>query len=217
MSSSPCRLDPIVIPLIKGNKILDVACGYGRWGCLLKFNYWEFDNDQPPVVDGIDGFPPNIDYCKKLGVYRDLQVKMLPCDLGHREYDTVLACEIVEHLQESQVSSFFESIEKAAIKRVIITTPNFLYLRPGHNTMTGFNRLEAHKCYISREYLQKRDYKIFGSGFTLKNHLRMMRITQLLKSIGLNVRYPGEVLKGFAYYFPSFGQDLIAYKDITES
>ena len=60
MSSSPSHLDPIILSHIKGTTVLDVGCGYGRWGCLLRTNYWESDLDYPPTVDGIDGFEASL-------------------------------------------------------------------------------------------------------------------------------------------------------------
>jgi hypothetical protein len=36
--------------------VLDVACGYGRWGCLIRSNFWEAGLSRPPDVDGMDAF-----------------------------------------------------------------------------------------------------------------------------------------------------------------
>jgi ubiquinone/menaquinone biosynthesis C-methylase UbiE len=39
VSSSPAFLDPVVLPLVKGTSVLDVACGLGRWGALPQSNF----------------------------------------------------------------------------------------------------------------------------------------------------------------------------------
>ena len=48
MSSSPSYLDPIILPLIIGESVLDVGCGYGRWGNLIQSNFWEAGLSSPP-------------------------------------------------------------------------------------------------------------------------------------------------------------------------
>ena len=70
MSSSPTFLDPVIIPLIVGETVLDVACGYGRWGNLIQSNFWEAGLNKPPEVDGFDGFLPNVEFCSNKNCYR---------------------------------------------------------------------------------------------------------------------------------------------------
>ena len=47
MGGSPANLDPVVIPLVEGPRILDVGCGFGKWGHLCLTNYWETHNYVP--------------------------------------------------------------------------------------------------------------------------------------------------------------------------
>src|SRR5438552_1358311 len=96
MSSSASYLDPVVLPLIVGESVLDVACGYGRWCHLIQSNYWEAGLSQPPVVDGFDAFEPNVAHCRRSGCYRKLWQQTLPSALDGT-WDTVLACEVIEH------------------------------------------------------------------------------------------------------------------------
>jgi hypothetical protein len=63
-------MDPVVLPLIKGDSVLDAGYGLGRWGALIETNFWEAKLSKPPVVDGFDGFRPNIEHCRKRGAYR---------------------------------------------------------------------------------------------------------------------------------------------------
>ena len=91
MSSSPSFLDPVVLPLVRGSTILDVACGFGRWGCLLRTNFFEWGLSDPPVVDAVDAFAPNVEYVKRLNVYRNVWQAVLPCPLPRDTYTTILA------------------------------------------------------------------------------------------------------------------------------
>jgi len=39
VSSDP-KLIPYILPLIEGSIVLDVGCSRGKWGYLLKVDYW---------------------------------------------------------------------------------------------------------------------------------------------------------------------------------
>src|SRR5687768_10925265 len=102
MSSSPSFLDPVILPLIIGETVLDVGCGYGRWGFLIRSNFWEAGLAAPPTVDGFDAFEPNVELCARSGSYRRVWHQRMPSPLPG-SWDTVLACEIIEHIDQSEV------------------------------------------------------------------------------------------------------------------
>lgn len=60
---------------------------------------------------------------------------------------------------------FLETIEAAATERVIVSTPNAHYLREAHDTLVGFNPLEAHLSEVPRSLLAGRGYTVRGAGF----------------------------------------------------
>ena len=128
MSSSATFLDPVVVPLIIGETVLDVGCGYGRWGGLIRSNFWEAGLATPPFVDGLDAFEPNVSLCVSSGNYRRVWLQQLPGPIDGR-WDTVLASEIIEHMEQRDVPAVLDTLEGAAKKRVIITTPNAEYNR----------------------------------------------------------------------------------------
>ena len=205
MGSSPTYLDPVVIPLIKGDTVLDVACGLGRWGNLINTNYWEA-GIPCPVVDGFDAFAPNVKLCHARGCYRRVWQHRLP-EPVEGKWDTVLACEILEHLSEEDAFRTVEMLESVATKRIIVSTPNFLYLRGGRETEDGYNPDEAHLSHIPRQWFEKRGYRINGAGLGNPN-------STLLKAIR-TLRVPGQrALSGLPVIFPSLGYLYVAHKNL---
>lgn len=208
MSSSPCFLDPIVIPLIRGKTLLDVGCGYGRWGCLVSTNYWETQGSAPMEVDGFDAFLPNIALCQSKNVYRKVWHQQLPSPIQGK-WDTVLASEILEHLSEEDVPGVMEALEQAATGRIIFTTPNWAYYRGGGDTIVGYNEFEAHKTHIPREYFLERDYTVIGAGFGNPTH----------PVVGAFSVMQGDwkgALEILPRLIPELAHTIVAYKDLDD-
>ena len=206
MSSSPAFLDPVVLPLVKGATVLDVACGLGRWGALLRSNFWECDGmAAPPAVDGFDAFLPNVEICQRSQCYRRVWQHELPAPLSG-SWDTVLACEIIEHLPPEAVQETLAILEGVARQRIIVTTPNYPSLRPGHDTIVGFNAYEAHLSRIRPRELRLRGYRITGAGFG-NPESRASRL-----GARLPVR-PQFVLESIPRVIPRLATLIVAYKD----
>lgn len=207
MSSSASVLDPVVLNLIRGESVLDVACGYGRWGGLIASNYWEAGLTRPPQVDGVDAFLPNVELCQRLPGYRQVWHYNLQDRKLSGTWDTVLACEIIEHLPQEEVEGFVTYLESLAHKRIIFSTPNWPDFRQGSDTAVGYNSYEAHLSYVSRRFFREHGYKVVAVGFGSRANL-LSRI--------INKVWPGArtVLMGLPLLFPSFGTHVIAYKDL---
>lgn len=211
MGSSPSFLDPVVLPLIRGESILDIGCGFGRWGCLMRTNFFEWGLDKFPTVDGIDGDPKCVAHCKSLNVYSDLYCTILPGPLPDKKYDTVLASEIVEHLKEDEVHTFLAAIEKIANQRVIITTPNFQCLRGGSESPLGFNELDHHQSYVSQNFLKKHGYSICGAGFRAAT-LAPKLLLRLSRLFGIRDWW---LFVGFSYFVPKWSHTTVAFKNVS--
>ena len=204
MSSSWSYLDPVILPLISGESVLDVGCGMGRWGALIETNYWEARLDSAPAVDGCDAFEPNVEHCRERGAYRRVWVQKLPSPLDGR-WDTVLACELIEHIPQVRVAETLDLLEGAAAKRVIVSTPNSALYRGGSDTPLGFNELEAHVSYVPAELLKRRGYRIYGAGFGRYNSRLALRAARwrLRRS-----------LVSLPYRIPAIAETLVAVKDL---
>jgi SAM-dependent methyltransferase len=202
LSSSPSYLDPIVLPLIIGDTVLDVGCGYGRWCHLIQSNFWEAGASKPPAIDGFDAFQPNVDFCESGHCYRRVWHQKLPSSLKG-SWDTVLACEVIEHI--AAFEEVVELLEDVAVKRIIFTTPNWPFFREGHGTMLGFNQFEAHRSYVSKEFFEHRGYQLRGAGWG--------RPTSMLVKLTRRLGTRGQALSGIPRVFPSLGECLVAFKD----
>jgi 2-polyprenyl-3-methyl-5-hydroxy-6-metoxy-1,4-benzoquinol methylase len=210
MSSSPVFLDPVVLPLIRGECVLDVACGYGRWGCLLRTNYFDCGLSSPPMVDGLDVFVPNVEYVKKLGVYRDVWQAELPCEILKGKYTTILACEVLEHLPMDVVEKTLDELEAAAIQRVVVSTPNWKCLRDGSETFLGKNEYDHHLSYVSANFLRKRGYKIFGAGFGNPRTLSVKLMVHSSRLLGVR---DFSIFDSLSKRWPSLAHTIVAVKD----
>ena len=222
MSSSPTLLDQVIIPLINGKTVLDVGCGYGRWACLMHSNYWESGLAKPPIVDGFDAFLPNVNFCSKMYCYHNVWHQKLPSEIKGK-WDVVLAAEILEHIPQKDVEQTLDILEKAAKKRVIVSTPNWPAYRSGSETKFGYNKYEAHLSYVSRKYLKKRGYKIVSVGFANPNFWLIKILRFILGNNKKTNKSSSEsrLSKRRAFdlipmLFPSLGHTIIAYKDINE-
>ncbi len=204
MSSSWSYLDPVILPLIAGESVLDVGCGMGRWGALIETNYWEARLESAPAVDGCDAFEPNVEHCRQRGAYRRVWVQTLPSPLDGR-WDTVLACELIEHIPQVRVAETLDLLEGAAAKRVIVSTPNSPLYRGGSDTPFGFNELEAHVSYVPAELLKRRGYRIYGAGFGRYNSRLALRAARwrLRRS-----------LVSLPYRIPAIAETIVAVKDL---
>jgi SAM-dependent methyltransferase len=206
MSSSPSYLDPIILPLVNGETVLDVGCGYGRWGSLLETNFFESGLKKPPQIDGLDAFQPNVDFCSRKSCYSRVWQQVMPSPLKGK-WDIVLACEIIEHVDQRQLDELMDILEGAAKKRVILTTPNWPYYRDGGETLVGWNDYEAHLSYVSRDYFKKRGYKVIGAGFGNPK----LRIVGLIKRFA---DFLTPALESLPRLLPFLGESIVVYKDM---
>lgn len=204
MGSSPSYLDPIILARVVGDTVLDVGCGLGRWGSLIESNFWEAGLTKPPQVDGFDAFLPNVEFSSKKSCYRTVWHQVMPSPLKGK-WDTVLACEVLEHIDQEHILEVISSLESATSKRIIFSTPNWPNYRNGHDTVCGFNDREAHRSYISRDFFRRRGYQLIGANFGNPEQLFVRAANKLRLSWAFHT---------LPRLFPSLGETLVAFKDI---
>jgi SAM-dependent methyltransferase len=204
MSSSWSYLDAPVLSLLVGDDVLDVGCGMGRWGALIETNYWEARLERAPAVDGLDAFEPNLEHCRARGTYRRLFAHRLPDPL-EGTWDTVLAGEVLEHVPPADLPGAVTTLERAARRRVLITTPNGPCFRDGHETPLGFNADEAHVSALDPAFFLARGYTVRGVGLGAYDS-RLARGAKRLRVRGS--------LMSVTWRLPRFSETLVAFKDV---
>jgi len=170
--SSALELIPQVLPLAEGNTILDVGCGRGKWGYLLRIQWWCTKNGRPDTepryLIGADIFLPFLKTVRNHKVYDDVilcHAAYLP--IKRKSFDSVLAAEIIEHIEKPLGSLLIDEAESVARRIVIITAPHFVRRRGGHFCPEGFNQYEQHVSSWSIQEFRSRGYRVYGVGFLI--------------------------------------------------
>jgi ubiquinone/menaquinone biosynthesis C-methylase UbiE len=158
------------LPLVEGGTVLDLACGRGKWGYLLRSNWWSTKNgrgdEEPELLVGLDVFLPFLRKMKYHRVYDDVVHSDATClPFRNGVFDTVLASEVIEHMDRDLGRLLLKEIERVAKKVVIVTTPNFMRRRGGLNTPEGFNPYEKHVARWGMRELKDVGYNVRGVGF----------------------------------------------------
>lgn len=157
---------------------------------------------EPPVVDGFDAHPGLVNRLKNTDVYRRVWEQVLPSPI-EGNWDTVLACELVEHLPFELVEETISILEKCATQRIIVSTPNFRCLRT-----CDTNPYDSHLSYVPARFFKRRGYRLIGVGWPNPR----IRGTRLLRALGLDFLF-----HGFPSKFAFTGSQLVAYKDLDQS
>ncbi len=199
--SSPPYLDPIVLSFIEGDSILDVACGMGRWGYLCRANFWNTKSGsgdkEPALLIGVDIYLPFLNKVKFHRVY-DGVIRAHVAHLPFRSstFDTVLASEIVEHLQGHEAEMMVEETIRVTSKVTIVTTPKMVRERGGLMTPCGFNPYERHIKGGKPKLLRRLGFRMYGAGFLPSALAPKLQI----------------VLSGLSFIAPLLGTHLVAVR-----
>jgi len=164
---SPLELDPVVLPLVTGRTVLDLGCGYGHWGHLLRTHYFSDDPSKAARLTGVDIHEGNVAFCRSTGVYDELGCADALEFLARQPaaaFDTIIATELIEHLPKESGTRLLGEVVRVAARMAILSTPNWEYLRPGAMTMTGFNEHEHHVSAWTAGEFRRRGFTVRGVG-----------------------------------------------------
>jgi len=194
MSQHPLEIDPIIggwLPDLSGMKVLDLGCGKGSLGLLLR----QAPGGLHAHLTGAEIFQPNIDFVRRFNIYDEI----LEGDITKRdqwpEFDIVVACEILEHLSRDAGERLLTRLEEHT-QKVIVSTPNGRDLRGP----IGGNPAEAHLSVWTVADFKTRGYQVLGVGSLLRRSNRRHG----LSAVVWHVSTP------FAHRIPRIAGNLVA-------
>jgi ubiquinone/menaquinone biosynthesis C-methylase UbiE len=189
VGSSPLGIIPRIMNEIRGNKILDVGCGCGVYGYLLR-NKWQDtpsgmmqfqnfaerdpQNDQPALLVGVDVQLGSVRRCAKHSIYDFLALSKAQSLPFPDDYvDTILCIEVLEHLSKEDALAALRGFDRIATRRIIITVPklslsplsgtderDFVNLKTDDPEVLEWVEAETHKSSFSIQELSRMGFRI---------------------------------------------------------
>jgi ubiquinone/menaquinone biosynthesis C-methylase UbiE len=180
----------LVLSLVRGRTIIDLGSGLGAWGYAIKCRFNEV------YLIGLDVDLENLMYVGRHSVYDDLVLACLPwIPFRDKSADTILCCDVIEHLRKSEGLKLIQEMERVARRRIIVTTPS---------PRIVFSNPEHVSSWSARDF-KKLGFRVLGVRF---------RYHALL---GGNLKFIlywlFELLSRLVTYFAS---TLITYKDLDD-
>lgn len=195
MSTSSLLFDPWVIHNMEGRSFLDVGCGYGKWGYLLK-KYRSVPGDAASYVVGVDRYVSHLSSLARHRVYDALvHADGICLPFRDRSFDSIVACEVLEHVPKACGTPMIQEMKRVARRSFVVTTPNFSCLRDGAMTLDGMNEYEAHRCsYTYGEFRALGFTQVIGVGVF---RTPSWRLGMALSSLGVVWPSRSRLLMGF--------------------
>jgi len=186
---SPLQKVPEVLWEIRGKRILDVGCGAGVYGYLIR-NQWhstwagrdqfrnlaarDVNNDKPAFLAGVDIRINDVLRSKYHNVYDYLclaNASHLPFPTNF--VDTIICIEVLEHLKKQDALKAIEDFKRIAQRQIIITIPKdaveeitetderaYLKIDTDDPEVLEFIKAEKHKSRFSQKELQKLGFQV---------------------------------------------------------
>jgi len=133
------------------NVVLDVGCGEGKWGKLLK--------GKVDIIDGIEIWKPYIEEYN-LSLYYDTLYNVDVIKFVYdKKYNIAILGDVLEHMERDDAVSFLNNL-KTAVDTILLTIPVTVCIQDGN--LIG-NPFETHHYHWSDKEIR------FELGFTLLN------------------------------------------------
>jgi SAM-dependent methyltransferase len=144
-------------PLINKNgiKMLDCACGSGRWGSLFKLSF-----NHIPYLIGVELDKRRAVLAKLHGSYDEIII----CDCRNlpfrdKAFDLTVSIETLEHLSKADGHRFLTELNRISMN-ILITTPQYF---------RTISMPTGHRSIWKASELKKGGYKVRGYGFKYSN------------------------------------------------
>jgi len=184
--SSSFLLDPYIINIVAepGDTYLDVGCGLGKWGYLIKISH-----KKPLYMIGGDPDVEAIAFLKEHRPY-DSTLRFSGCHLPFREkiFDTSIVLEVIEHLQKSDGYKMLVEAERVAKKKVVVSTP----LLGGRYWF----RDDYHVSRWTPGDLRRKGYNVRGVGFSFFGYYSTPQLAFGLSALSYFIPWLSHILLG---------------------
>jgi SAM-dependent methyltransferase len=137
----------------RANAVLDVGCGNNS--PLGRFRR------RPKYAVGVDAYAPWLEESGRKGIH-DQYVEMNALDLDQafrpEQFDVVMACDFLEHLERVAAEKQLMMMERIAAQRVVVLTPNGFVPQDA----TWDNPYQVHRSGWTAEEMRRRGYQVNG-------------------------------------------------------
>lgn len=169
---------------------------------------------------GVEPYTPYLEQSKRKRIHdRYLNKKIESLRFRPKSFDAVVMVEVLEHLPKDEGKKILEKIEKWAIKKVIVTTPNGFIEQ---KSLDG-NKLQRHLSGWKPQELAARGYKVRGlAGFKFlhSNGEKETMGDDITSSIRFKMRLfwftIATVSQRFTYFVPELALGTFNTKDLSD-
>ncbi len=116
--------------------------------------------DNPETL-GLDGHAPSLDAARTARTHNEFllgDVRKLDELLPSRRFDACVALDVIEHLPKEDGWCMLEQMEKAALRKVIVFTPNGFLPQRSRN-----GDLQEHLSGWTAEEMRSKGYTVYGA------------------------------------------------------
>ncbi len=155
-SSDTAQISTIIdlIQILNPKSILDVGCGWGKYGFLsreyLADPYWDKES---VLIEAVEGYNKNINSVQR-EIYNNIYIcNALDFDVYlKREYDLVIIIDAFEHFTKEDGARL---IEKLCMKtrNLLISIPRYVSVQKGYSDDSG--KYEEHRAFWTRKMFKK--------------------------------------------------------------
>ena len=174
--------------------VLEIACGIGIWGHLLRASI-DLSGADCYLV-GCDGFKPYLQKSRKHTPYDDVvlcDVRKLP--FKTQASDFTLAFEIIEHLSKQEGFILLANLQEITSNKMLVSTPYGYYVQGAINN----NSFERHMSAWYKHDLQSRGFTVKTCGFgneleSIFGKLHLTNLWRMIAKLLLKNEYAGMML-----------------------
>lgn len=189
--------------LKEASSVLDLGCGSQSPLAKIKKKFF---------LVGVDIFKPRIRQSKKKKIHNQYLVgDVLEIDKFFKKnsFDTVVALDLIEHLEKKDGLRLLKKMELIAKKKIIILTPNGFTKQDQDEN----NPYQVHQSGWTSEEFKKRDYKVYG-----------MRGLKFIRGEYATIKYQpwffwgliSTISQFLVYYLPEFAYQIFAVKELNK-